>query len=132
LAAELGVSRTTVDQAFSELHAEGYLIKKGGSGTFVADPLPEVFLSAGDASGSPQVGHETHLSDRVKSLPDQRVAREFDFGPTGVAPGGVSGVNDSYIGFLLPGPRRSCQSGGSMGAEEPIVYPVSESSVITG
>src|SRR4029079_18058725 len=62
LAAELGVSRTTVDQAFSELHAEGYLIKKGGSGTFVADHLPEVFLSAGDAPVSPQISHEARLS----------------------------------------------------------------------
>ena len=49
LAAELGVSRATVDLAFSELHEEGYLITKTGSGTFVADPLPEVFLSAGKA-----------------------------------------------------------------------------------
>ena len=87
LAAKLGVSRTTVDQAFSELHAEGYLIKKSGSGTFVADLLPEVFLSAGDAAVSPQISHEARLSNRVKNLPDQRVAQEFDFGPTGAAPG---------------------------------------------
>jgi hypothetical protein len=53
-------------------------------------------------------------------------------GATGVAPGGVSGVNDSYIEFLLPGPRRSVRTTGSMGAEEPIVCPVSESSVIKG
>src|SRR5499427_1341529 len=44
LATSLGVSRATVDLAFSELHAEGYLITKTGSGTFVANPLPEVFL----------------------------------------------------------------------------------------
>src|SRR5207244_12113698 len=41
LAAELGISRVTVNLAFSELHAEGYLIAKTGSGTFVADPLPD-------------------------------------------------------------------------------------------
>src|SRR5437667_7136614 len=87
LAAELGVSRATVDLAFSELHAEGYLITKTGSGTFVTDPLPEVFLSAGKTRVSPQIAQETRLSDRVNKLPDQRVGREFDLGPTGVAPG---------------------------------------------
>src|SRR5437762_9468327 len=46
LAAGLGISRMTVNLAFSELHAEGYLVAKTGSGTFVADPLPDAFLSA--------------------------------------------------------------------------------------
>src|SRR6185503_18379368 len=47
LAVELGVSRLTVSEAFAQLHAEGYLVTKPSSGTFVADPLPEVFLAAG-------------------------------------------------------------------------------------
>src|SRR2546423_12791972 len=46
LAAELGVSRLIVNEAFAQLHAEGYLVTKAGSGTFVADPLPETFLAA--------------------------------------------------------------------------------------
>src|SRR5438552_14893352 len=46
LAADLGISRVTVNLAFSELREEGYLVAKTGSGTFVADPLPEAFLSA--------------------------------------------------------------------------------------
>jgi GntR family transcriptional regulator/MocR family aminotransferase len=87
LAAELGVSRTTVDLAFSELHAEGYLITKTRSGTFVADLLPEAFLSAGKARMSPQIAQEKRVSDRVNRLPDQRVGQEFDFGPAGVAAG---------------------------------------------
>lgn len=87
LAAELGVSRITVNLAFSELHTEGYLITKPGSGTFVAAPLPEAFLSAEKASPSPPTSQETRLSERVNALPDQRVGREFDLGPTGAAPG---------------------------------------------
>lgn len=87
LAAELGVSRATVDLAFTELHAEGYLITQTRSGTFVADPLPEVFLNAGKPPESRQVAQATHLSDRVKKLPDHRVGEEFDLGPTGVAAG---------------------------------------------
>src|SRR5947207_15811135 len=54
LAAELGVSRLTVNEAFAELHAEGYLVTKAGSGTFVSDPLPDAFLAAGQESVSPQ------------------------------------------------------------------------------
>src|SRR5438309_10156961 len=47
LATDLGISRLTVRLAFSKLHAEGYLRTRAGSGTFVAAPLPETFLSAG-------------------------------------------------------------------------------------
>src|SRR6266702_1907120 len=47
LAAGLGISRPTVKLAFSKLHAEGYIQSKARSGTFVANPLPETFLSAG-------------------------------------------------------------------------------------
>src|SRR6187200_1910049 len=46
LATDRGISRTTVRLALSKLHAEGYLRSKPGSGTFVADLLPEAFLTA--------------------------------------------------------------------------------------
>ncbi len=36
LAADLGISRLTVNLAFVKLHEEGYLRSKVGSGTFVA------------------------------------------------------------------------------------------------
>jgi GntR family transcriptional regulator / MocR family aminotransferase len=87
LAAELGVSRITVNLAFSELHQEGYLITKGGSGTFVADPLPDAFLTAGTAGSPPQTEQEARVSDRVNRMPDQREGQEFDLGPTAAAPG---------------------------------------------
>src|SRR5438552_3926215 len=45
LAADLSISRLTVNLAFAKLHDEGYLRSKVGSGTFVADSLPETFLS---------------------------------------------------------------------------------------
>ena len=44
LAAELGVSRTTVVTAFENLLAEGYLEGRVGSGTYVACSLPEEVL----------------------------------------------------------------------------------------
>ncbi len=87
LAEELAVSRATVDLAFSELHAEGYLVTKSRSGTFVADPLPEAFLSVASATGSAPIAPQVRLSDRVNRLPDSRMGPEFDLGPTNVAPG---------------------------------------------
>src|SRR5207245_3199972 len=47
LAADLGISRLTVNLAFEKLHAEGYLRSRVGSGTFVADSLQETFFSSG-------------------------------------------------------------------------------------
>lgn len=87
LAADLGISRVTVNLAFSQLRAEGYLVSKPGSGTFVADPLPEAFLSADHGKLSPQETQETRLSDRANRIPDSRAGEQFDLGPTGVAPG---------------------------------------------
>lgn len=87
LAAELGVSRLTVNDAFAQLHAEGYLITKAGSGTFVADPLPDAFLAADREKVSPQLRQERHVSKRVSRIPDTRTGHEFDLGPTNAAPG---------------------------------------------
>src|SRR3954454_20268531 len=59
LATDRGISRSTVRLALSKLHAEGYLRSASGSGTFVANLLPESFnrgptenLPANSASSS--------------------------------------------------------------------------------
>src|SRR5213595_547339 len=90
LAVDLGVSRFTVNVAFSRLHSEGYLQSKIGSGTFIAEPLPETFLSAHTATVEPHAERPPRLSDRVRGIPDQRVGHQFDFGIAG--PPGVSFV----------------------------------------
>ena len=87
LAADLGISRLTVNLAFSELEEEGYLVARKGSGTFVADPLPDAFLSADQSVASAEARQETHVSARVNRIPDRRVGQEFDLGPTNAAPG---------------------------------------------
>src|SRR6266496_2468561 len=87
LAADLGIARLTVNLAFSKLHAEGYLQSKARSGTFVADPLPETFLSACRSDAHPQTDRAVRISDRVRRLPDQRIGKEFDLGATGAGPG---------------------------------------------
>ncbi len=44
LAKELGVGRNTINNAYDQLIAEGYLEARQGSGTFVSDQLPENLL----------------------------------------------------------------------------------------
>ncbi len=46
LARQLGVSRTTIVNAYEQLFAEGYLENRIGAGTFVAAVLPEKMLQA--------------------------------------------------------------------------------------
>src|SRR5438045_5089588 len=90
LAADLGTSRLTVNLAFEKLHAEGYLRSRVGSGTIVADSLPETFLSPSRPRTRLLVERPPRLSDRVRNLPDKRVGKQFDFGIAG--PPGVSFV----------------------------------------
>src|SRR6185312_2046593 len=63
LAVDLGVSRFTVNVAFSRLHSEGYLQSRVGSGTFVVEALPETFLSAQATKAEPQTERPPRLSD---------------------------------------------------------------------
>src|SRR5260370_12888451 len=88
LAADLRISRPTVRLAFSKLHAEGYIRSKAGSGTFVAAPLPETFLSAPKSKVPPQTQRPPRVSDRVRKIPDERVGKQFDLGASAEA--GVS------------------------------------------
>ncbi len=90
LASNLKVSRFTVNVAFSKLHSEGYLQSRVGSGTFVAEPLPESFLNAQVAKAEPRIERAPRLSDRVTSIPDHRAGKQFDFGIAG--PPGVTFV----------------------------------------
>ena len=55
LAEELNISRNTVLNTYRQLLAEGYLEGKEGSGTFVANVLPELLLTA-PTDPSPRIG----------------------------------------------------------------------------
>ena len=61
LAADLGVSRTTVLLAYDQLLSEGYVSGRVGSGTFVASELPETALRA-----APKVSDTTTRSDPAR------------------------------------------------------------------
>ena len=87
LATDLGISRSTVRLALSKLYAEGYLRSKAGSGTFVANLLPETFLTARQPKPSQPIQQPVRVSARVKAIPDGRVGNQFDLGATGAGPG---------------------------------------------
>lgn len=50
LAAELSVSRTTVQAVYDQLISEGYVVARRGSGTFVADDIAHLGPPSGDAT----------------------------------------------------------------------------------
>src|SRR5258707_10737165 len=87
LATDRGISRSTVRIALSKLHAEGYLLSKPGSGTFVANLLPETFLTADQPKTYQPIERPIRISDRVRAIPDVRVGNQFDLGATGAGPG---------------------------------------------
>ena len=87
LAVDLGISRLTVNLAFSKLYGEGYLRSKARSGTFVAHPLPETFLTADKPKARRRVEQRPRISGRARAIPDQRVGKQFDLGALGAGAG---------------------------------------------
>jgi GntR family transcriptional regulator/MocR family aminotransferase len=73
LAAETGLSRNTVVEAFEQLLAEGYVESRVGSGTRVAAALPDQFLvtPADAAETTPGTGRG-RLSERGRILAEAR------------------------------------------------------------
>jgi GntR family transcriptional regulator / MocR family aminotransferase len=86
-AKDRGISRSTVRLAFLRLHAEGYLRSQSGSGTFIANLLPEAFLTAGQTTSYQSIQRRVRVSDRVTAIPDARVGAQFDLGATGAGAG---------------------------------------------
>ncbi|HEV2804475.1 MAG TPA: PLP-dependent aminotransferase family protein [Chthoniobacterales bacterium] len=86
LAVDLGISRVTVNLALAKLTTEGYLRSRVGSGTFVAHPLPESYLSAQKPKADREAERPPRLSNRVRDIPDRRAGKQFDYGIAG-APG---------------------------------------------
>jgi GntR family transcriptional regulator / MocR family aminotransferase len=83
LAATLGISRPTVNQAFSKLLAEGYLQTRKRSGIFVADHLPATFLKAARLATTARTEHSPRIARRVTRMGDCRSGRQLDVGIAG-------------------------------------------------
>ncbi|MDT8304871.1 MAG: PLP-dependent aminotransferase family protein [Anaerolineae bacterium] len=82
LADQLGVARVTVQQAYNQLAAEGYVVSRPGAGTFVVESLPPA-----PAEERPFVPRLSHWGERVTRTAGsparpQRTARAdfIDFG----------------------------------------------------
>src|SRR5262249_5098521 len=80
LAAALGISRPTVNQAFSKLLAEGYLQTRKRSGLFVADHLPATFLKAATPATAARTEHSPRVARRVARMTDFRSGQQLDVG----------------------------------------------------
>lgn len=68
LAAELGIGRNTVADAYDQLIAEGYLEARVGSGTRVASIAPDAFLATGASTDDVDPAPPPPLSKRGTAL----------------------------------------------------------------
>jgi GntR family transcriptional regulator/MocR family aminotransferase len=80
LAATLGISRPTVNLAFSKLLAEGYLQVRKRSGIFVAEHLPATFLKAARLTTTARTEHSPRVARRVTRMTDFRSGQQLDVG----------------------------------------------------
>ena len=78
LAADLGVSRPTVKLALSKLLEEGYVQTRKRSGTYVAERLPESFLSAQKPAPATIDPQPPVLADRLSRILDPRSRKQLD------------------------------------------------------
>src|SRR5262252_2755381 len=83
LAASLGISRPTVNQAFSKLLEEGSLQARKRSGIFVADRLPATFLRAARLGTTVRTEHSLRFARRVARMTDVRSGPQLDVGAGG-------------------------------------------------
>jgi GntR family transcriptional regulator/MocR family aminotransferase len=81
LAADLAVSRNTVEAAFLQLQAEGFVVRRIGAGSFVAEALPDLARPARGAPargvGPAKVSPAPRLVGRGRAIADLG-ARELD------------------------------------------------------
>ncbi|MEM6323630.1 MAG: PLP-dependent aminotransferase family protein [Pseudomonadota bacterium] len=71
LAADLSVSRTTVQAVYDQLISEGYLITRQGSGTFVAEDVPHLTPAVTDTATRPVRSPAEAWTPFQTGLPDQ-------------------------------------------------------------
>lgn len=84
LAEELGLSRNVVMLAYEQLLAEGYLVARTGTGTFVASELPEMFTSASRSAAVVRRNQEprpVRLSAYGRRIEEESAVGEFTWEP---------------------------------------------------
>jgi GntR family transcriptional regulator/MocR family aminotransferase len=86
LATSLGVSRDTIESAYGQLHAEGFIVRRTGSGSFVSERIQH--LPARNQVKRTNTAHTTplHLSRRGHAIYHSGGVRDF-LTPRPFAPG---------------------------------------------
>jgi GntR family transcriptional regulator / MocR family aminotransferase len=88
LAKDAGVSRTTVLMAYDQLVAEGYIVGRAGSGTFVAPEIPDRRPGESRADGSPPTtalatprlsAYGRRITGAAVVPPQRRAGARYDF-----------------------------------------------------
>jgi len=126
LAAELGISRIPVLNAYSQLLAEGYFETRVGSGTFVSSSLPDRLTSLGEHGVSqPDAGVGPRpIAERAATLPHEvRQPWVYNRGAFNVSQPALEmfpvGVWSNLVTRYSRGLQVSAlQYGGAMGLEE--------------
>lgn len=86
LAQSLGVSRDTVESAYGQLHAEGFIERRVGSGSYVSERMQRLPGRGGPRRTVVERGTTTRLSQRGKAMLQGGGVRDF-FTPRPFAPG---------------------------------------------
>lgn len=81
LAADLGIARNTVVHVYEQLLAEGYTHSMQGSGTFVTDTLPDLYLGSGRSHNQAAAAQTRPvLSPRGARIVDNASASPYQWG----------------------------------------------------
>ena len=84
LATKLGVARITVSQAYDQLAAEGFVVRRAGAGTFLAPGLPLPLLAEDHAEERPFLPTFSSWGERVRQTVAANASKtprpEIDFG----------------------------------------------------
>ncbi|MBX9799128.1 MAG: PLP-dependent aminotransferase family protein [Burkholderiaceae bacterium] len=86
LAQSLGVSRDTIESAYGQLHAEGFIERRVGSGSYVSERMQRLPGRGRPRSTVVERGITTRLSQRGKAMLQGGGVRDF-FTPRPFAPG---------------------------------------------
>lgn len=93
LAGELGLSRTTAEEAYGQLVAEGYVARRVGDGTYVSSTLPARRTGAGRAAAV----RTPPLSRRGRAIAEARLAV---FDGVWIAPGSPYRSMEGALGAI--------------------------------